>query len=784
MSSSLTLLISTAGNQIPCLRVPDYEVSAALDNTGLNIGQNPLVLSGSELEAASSACDANPSCQSFNTAMTLKGGSSVTAPSVSGGGCLYIKQGVIKIQPDDNNTCLSNSSRLYCDQCAQLPLVSDQASCYRCLSSTFFSPLQCITALKDKRLLNYSSGLIELVYPNASVISLCSALNSGSSTSIAIFSSDNLIYNTLLSAIRSNSSVATRALRLKIDDAMPVSNFLSIKYSPNCSSLSGFFRPNATGNWSFLAYGDDGIHLWVGAGATYGEHVLNSLLSIDRTMEWVASRPLSLSAGVMYPMMMRICRCGSPSRMSLLFTGPVLTNWTSDGRGFYFHSPSDSGSLPPAPPLPPLPPPAPPSPPPAIPILPLPTSSASPSPSNDGSSSSSTNLPLIIGVSVGGSILILLIGLSMLVYRRRKQPQSLQGQIQLKKPTVLAETSSVTTSNLMPLGNSASVPGSPLFLTDDPFVMVAQDQVSLSVLSGLQTSNRCLEINPSELEVIDRVGVGAFGQVFRGRWRGAEVAIKRYHQHKLDQDFMEEFKSEIEMMSSLAHINIVQLLGFVVMPGQLAIVSEYIRCGSLYDLLHGTDALDYQRRRSVDSHQLLSMALDVCHGMDYLHSRSPPVVHRDLKSSNLLVENNFRLRICDFGLSRVLNGDYIPSTQGMGTVQWTAPEVMTRGRVSEKSDVYSFGVVLWEMVTLERPWEGMRPEQVVFAVGGEGLRPTLPTTLQPEVVSLIQDCWRAQPKERPLFSDIIKRLKAIKELKCAAAVAEPERPNDSSSSSF
>lgn len=243
-------------------------VQAASDISGPNIGPIPVVLSDAEVLAAASACNTNPSCESFNTDMTLKGSSSITGISASQGGCLYIRQGNIKIEPDDRNTCLVASSQAYCNQCAQSPQLSDQVSCYRCLNLPSLSSSQCLDALLDGRLSDYLSGLIETIYDSTTsseVKSLCSSLQSGSTS--GVFSSDNLLRNTLL-AVQGSWGNATQntSLRLKIDDATPTSKFLIIKYSPNCSSISGYFRPNATGNWTFLAYGNDGLHLWVGEG--------------------------------------------------------------------------------------------------------------------------------------------------------------------------------------------------------------------------------------------------------------------------------------------------------------------------------------------------------------------------------------------------------------------------------------------------------------------------------------------------------------------------------------
>jgi hypothetical protein len=335
-----------------CLTISGYTTQIIPLGTGDNkayiLPPSLVILFDVELEAASKACNTNSACQSFNSDITLKGSSSVTGPSASQGGCLYIRQGMIKIQPDDNATCLTSSSQASCAQCAQVLSLSDRASCYRCLSSGSLLASQCLAALKEGRLLNYSSHLVETIYPSSLISSLCSSFTSANG--VDLFGSDNLLEQRLLSLKLSNGSALKTALRLVVDDAMPASKFYVPYVAMSCSVMTGYFRPNATGNWSFLGYGSSGLDLWVGPGATYGDHVLNSLLAIDYRMEWVSSPALSLSAGVMYPLLIRSCQCGGPYRKSVFFSGPDFSSWISNGTGFYYHTPSESESLPPAPP--------------------------------------------------------------------------------------------------------------------------------------------------------------------------------------------------------------------------------------------------------------------------------------------------------------------------------------------------------------------------------------------------------------------------------------------------
>ncbi|MED6121337.1 copper transport protein ctr1 [Stylosanthes scabra] len=144
--------------------------------------------------------------------------------------------------------------------------------------------------------------------------------------------------------------------------------------------------------------------------------------------------------------------------------------------------------------------------------------------------------------------------------------------------------------------------------------------------------------------------------------------------------------------------------------------------------------------------------------MNYLHHRNPPIVHRDLKSSNLLVDKNWTVKVGDFGLSRLKDATLLTSKSGRGTPQWMAPEVLRNEPSNEKSDVYSFGVILWELMTQSIPWENLNSLQVVGVVGFMDRRLDLPEGLDPQVASVIRDCWQSDPEQRPSFQELIKRM--------------------------
>ncbi|AQK71412.1 Serine/threonine-protein kinase CTR1 [Zea mays] len=246
---------------------------------------------------------------------------------------------------------------------------------------------------------------------------------------------------------------------------------------------------------------------------------------------------------------------------------------------------------------------------------------------------------------------------------------------------------------------------------DGSFIMQRSSQEDTQ--SGLSDpfSDMSLEIEDliipwSELVLKEKIGAGSFGTVHRADWNGS-VAIMR----------------------SLRHPNIVLLMGAVTQPPNLSIVTEYLsRCAK---------------------------------GMNYLHKRNPPIVHRDLKSPNLLVDKKYTVKVCDFGLSRLKANTFLSSKTAAGTPEWMAPEVLRDEPSNEKSDVYSFGVILWELMTLQQPWSNLNPAQVVAAVGFKGQRLEIPSSVDPKVAAVIESCWVREPWRRPSFASIMESLKLL-----------------------
>jgi len=277
----------------------------------------------------------------------------------------------------------------------------------------------------------------------------------------------------------------------------------------------------------------------------------------------------------------------------------------------------------------------------------------------------------------------------------------------------------------------------------------------------LQSSYKTLfEIKPidiSEIVILNRIGRGSCAEVYTGTWRGITVAVKKAKLlNEDDEDFLNELAQEATIMSQLRHPNVCQFLGTCNAPPEILIVMEYMPLGSLYRILHDQSIpLDWPRMKS--------MALDIAKGMNYLHCCDPIVIHRDLKSHNLLVDEHFRVKISDFGLSTRFKQhlDKKTAMTPVGTPCWTAPEVLRNDTYTEKADVFSFAIVLWEIVTREDPYQGMPTFQIVISVGQHKLRPIVPPQVSAPFTRLITECWSEDPAQRPSFTDIVKRLESM-----------------------
>lgn len=184
-------------------------------------------------------------------------------------------------------------------------------------------------------------------------------------------------------------------------------------------------------------------------------------------------------------------------------------------------------------------------------------------------------------------------------------------------------------------------------------------------------------------------------------------------------------------------------------------VTEYLEGGSLSKLIK-------TRPHEVSKGNFrLRIAKCIAQALNYLHNNDPPVIHRDLTPSNVLLSKDLQIaKVADFGLSRVLNKEG-NMTSAIGSCVYMAPEVFRGGAYDEKVDVYSFSLILWTLWTLKDPEEGKHPQMWATLVASEGIRPKLYDIIPDVWKDLITKCWSQEASDRPSFNEIIKYLDEI-----------------------
>ncbi|KAK9814855.1 hypothetical protein WJX73_000289 [Symbiochloris irregularis] len=298
--------------------------------------------------------------------------------------------------------------------------------------------------------------------------------------------------------------------------------------------------------------------------------------------------------------------------------------------------------------------------------------------------------------------------------------------------------------------------------------------------SRLNLARNLWQVDYKDLDVQDQIGEGSFGRVYLAKWRETTVAVKvlagaapspddgeeeqRQHRRLLD-----SLEKEASMMAQMRHPNVVLYLGLCLEPP--CVVTEYCARGSLSDVLKRA-ANNSTMASQLDWSRRLNMALDAAKGMHYLHQSNPPVIHRDLKSPNLLVDRHWRVRVCDFNLSRVMEQTAVLSSMAASNPRWLAPEILGGRGYTFSSDVYSFGIILWELITWRLPWHDCGPWQVVALVTEGHQRPDVPTREASRgtgfegydaYCSLMRDCWAQEATDRPTFEEVIVRMRKLLE---------------------
>eukprot|EP00742_Colponemidia_sp_Colp-10_P002417 GILJ01002577.1.p1 GENE.GILJ01002577.1~~GILJ01002577.1.p1 ORF type:complete len:545 (-),score=81.60 GILJ01002577.1:98-1732(-) len=260
-----------------------------------------------------------------------------------------------------------------------------------------------------------------------------------------------------------------------------------------------------------------------------------------------------------------------------------------------------------------------------------------------------------------------------------------------------------------------------------------------------------VEVDFSEVETGDRISQGGFSVVHKGVWRGTTVAIKKIFDPVVTDELISELQNEITMLSRLRHPHIILLMGVCTKPPNLAIITEFIGLGSLFDVLHKSDM-------DLDLAVKLRLSSEIASSIAFLHSSG--IVHRDLKSHNVLLDESVRVKLCDFGLARFKSQLGQGSMQFAGTPCYMCPEVFRRHPYNEKVDVWAFGVLLWEIFSRQVPHDGLDPAEVREKVlAGEPL--PNPLGCPREISRLIRDCCNVEPLQRPSMNQALIVLRGL-----------------------
>ncbi|KAL4310232.1 hypothetical protein GQ457_01G002180 [Hibiscus cannabinus] len=286
------------------------------------------------------------------------------------------------------------------------------------------------------------------------------------------------------------------------------------------------------------------------------------------------------------------------------------------------------------------------------------------------------------------------------------------------------------------------------------------------------------------------LGEGGFGRVYKGRLEstGQVVAVKQLDRNGLQGN--REFLVEVLMLSLLHHTNLVNLIGYCADGDQRLLVYEFMPLGSLEDHLHdlppGKEPLDWNTR--------MKIAAGAAKGLEYLHDRAnPPVIYRDLKSSNILLDEGYHPKLSDFGLAKLgpVGDKTHVSTRVMGTYGYCAPEYAMTGQLTLKSDVYSFGVVFLELITGRKAIDNMRaPGEQNLVAWARPLfkdRRKFPKMADPllqgrypmrglyQALAVAAMCLQEQAATRPLIGDVVTALTYL-----ASQTYDPNAPSNQS----
>lgn len=272
---------------------------------------------------------------------------------------------------------------------------------------------------------------------------------------------------------------------------------------------------------------------------------------------------------------------------------------------------------------------------------------------------------------------------------------------------------------------------------------------------GLQTSNTSSNASAStyleddwevpfeSITALEWLAAGSQGAVFKGKLNGEMIAVKKVKTKE---------ETEIKHLQYLNHENVMKFYGVSTQAPCFCLLMEYCGKGQLFQLI--------QNGCKIGKEQFSDWARQIADGMRYLHSKK--IIHRDLKSPNILVNDRNVLKICDFGNSHIWDKQRSTVMSFCGTAAWMAPEIIKKEPSSEKVDIWSFGVVLWELLTTEAPYKDVDSMAIIYGVGSNQLSLPIPDMAPDGIKLLLKQCWSSKPRNRPSFNHILTHIAVFK----------------------
>lgn len=288
------------------------------------------------------------------------------------------------------------------------------------------------------------------------------------------------------------------------------------------------------------------------------------------------------------------------------------------------------------------------------------------------------------------------------------------------------------------------------------------------------------EIDLKKLDIKSIIAQGTFGTVYRGVYDGQDVAVKLLdwgeEGTKTESEIAQirvSFEQEVAVWHKLDNQNVTKFIGASMgtselrIPAQNSLNGDLIQvpsrtCCVVVEYLAGGTLKNYlikNRRKKLAFKVVIQLALDLSRGLSYLHSKK--IVHRDVKTENMLLDKSRTVKIADFGVARVEAQNPKDMTGETGTLGYMAPEVLDGKPYNRKCDVYSFGICLWEIYCCEMPYPDLSFAELTSAVVRQNLRPEIPRCCPSSLANVMKKCWDANSDKRPEMDEVVRLLEAI-----------------------